>query len=715
MNGESMCHGTDLYRLGNSLFIAKTLLILALAGSLFVLALPSLGHASIPNRVNRVDIRARKDYTHITVRLQNPPRYTLSSLPGNKLRLIMQDTGGPLFKKFRRYSDANIGGLVFSRRGENLVMTFQVASGVGWRELSLDGISAITLDVGRSFAPKPPQVSIPGREKIWNGVEKLVRDYDPPLKLEIPFLPTDRQILKNILADNDQQIFMAAEAALYKGRLSEAEEIFTQFAARQAPIKPLAFYRLGETLYKLQKYPQALAAFREGESLWAAYLTFNPGVTFYYGDSIARSGDLAAGRTLLARLIGQLADKNYAPSLLVRLADILARQGHDQEALAVYLTVAENYKDNKASLMARLRLADRDFLQANSWNYRRLSGIYLDISQQGGDIAMREESFFKYTLLESIHGASSDALRQVVQFQKKFPRGVYSTVCRTIREVLVTQVYRESSWDKGDDDLIRFVEEHQDYLAGCIEQAEFLPKVAGTYEAAGRLLEMIKLFSGLQERQWASPGVPFMYEEIADKADLLGDSVLAEKTMRAFLSKYPTHPRARMMLERLGAMYFSDGRQQEAKDTLLWLLNKKERALKPESYYYLGRSLWVLKQYSQAVKAMDLYLATGGGNESDRARLLPDAYFVAASARESSGDRKGALRLLETGIKLPAHGRSEEFLYKAGEINLREGNKQRARSYFEQIATAGKDSDWRKLAQQALDALELSRSINGAR
>ena len=91
---------------------------------------------------------------------------------------------------------------------------------------------------------------------------------------------------------------------------------------------------------------------------------------------------------------------------------------------------------------------------------------------------------------------------------------------------------------------------------------------------------------------------------------------------------------------------------------------------------------------------------------------MPDAYFVAASSREASGDRKGALRLLETGIRLPANGRTEEFLYKAGEINLLEGNKQRARSYFEQIIKVGKDPDWRKLAQQALDPLDIARPMN---
>lgn len=664
-------------------------------------------HASIPNRVYRVDIRPRKDYTHITVKLQDPPSYSLAVLPGNRLRLVMHDTGGPLFRKFKRYSDSNIGGLVFSRRGPDLIMTFQVAPGVGWRDPKLDGIAAITLDVGKPFNPGLAHPYIAGREKIWSGVEKLVRDFDPPLKTEIPFLPTDRQVLKSILDDNDQQLFVAAEAALYKAQLSEAEGIFTQFAARQTPIKPLALYRLGETLYKLQKYPQALAAFREAERLWPAYLNFNPGVAFYYGDSIARSGDLAAGRTLLAHLIAKLADKNYAPALLVRMADVLVRQGHDLEALAVYRTVAENFKDNKANQLARLRLADRRFLSATPWNYRDLIDIYQDIYQQAGDITIREESSFKQVLLEAIHGVAPAALRQVTGFQKLFPRGVYAAVCRTMREVLAAQVYRETDWAKDAPGLIRFVEEHQDYLSGCVEQADFLPSVAKAYEEAGRPIELIRFFNSLLERQWASAGAPFMLEQIADKADLLGDTVLAEKTLRSFLRKYPGHPRVRLVMERLARMYYTEEKYREVKDTLLWLLNKGEQAQKPESYYYLGRSLWNLNAFAQAAKAMELYVASGDGSTGEGARLIPDAYYVAASAREASGDRKGALRLLESGIKLPANANNEGLLYKVGELNLLDGRKERARGYFEQVAKKGKDPDWQKLAQQALDSLEI--------
>ncbi len=79
---------------------------------------------------------------------------------------------------------------------------------------------------------------------------------------------------------------------------------------------------------------------------------------------------------MLASLIARLSDKKVAPVLLVRLADILSRQGHDQEAYGLYRMVADNFGDNKASQIANLRLNDRDFLRVTPSNYRRLADKY---------------------------------------------------------------------------------------------------------------------------------------------------------------------------------------------------------------------------------------------------------------------------------------------------------------------------------------------------
>lgn len=679
----------------------QLLLVSALSALSLVALFAAEAEAAIPNRLYRVTVLPHKDYTRITVQLAEPPAYSLSAIPGNRLRLVIQDTGGTLFKKFRRYSDRNIGGLTFMKRGDNLLVTFQVSPDAGWRDLSRPDVSAITLDIGASFKVRNSAPAFAGREKIWNGVEKLVRDFDPPLKSEIPFSPTDRQVLKNFLDENDQKTFMAAEAALYKGQLSAAEETFNYFASRQIPVRPLAMYRLAETWYKLQKYPQALAAFREAEKLWPAYLGFNPGVTFFYGDSIARNGDLRQARSLLAGLIGRLADKKYAPALLVRLGDILSRQGHEREAQAIYYNVAENFKDNKANGMALMRRADQKFLQTTPWNYRSLSHLYLETSGKSGDLDMREEALFKHVLLESMHGNASEALQLVIGFQRKFPRGVYAAVIRRVREVLVADAYLHTNWVGNPSALVRFVEEQLDYLSGCVEQPGFLKSITRAYGEYGRPIELIKLLDSLVERQWAATVAPDMYQEIVDNSELIGDMPRMERVIKTFLRKYPKDPRSRDLTERLGSIYFNADKHQLVKDTLLWLLNKGERAQRVESYYMLGKSLWSLQLYPQASRSMDLFLAAAGRNP----RLLPDAYFVAVSSREAVGDRKGALKLLDAALILPDNNRKEEFLYKAGNLSLGVGNTPRARELFESLAKNGKDPDWQKLAQQALASL----------
>lgn len=673
-----------------------------------LVAFPSQAQASVPNRMYRVDIKPHKDYTRITIRLAEPPVYTLSAIPGNRLRLSIKDTSGTLFKKFRRYSDKNIGGLRFIRRGDSLLVTFQVSPTVGWRDLSRTDVSAITLDVGGAFKPHDIAPVAAGREKIWYGAAKLVRDFDPPLKSEIPFSPTDRQVLKNFLDENDQKTFMAGEAALYKGQLSEAEEVFSHFASLQVPVRPLAMYRLAETWYKLQKYPQALAAFRDAEKLWPAYLSFNPGVAFYYGDSIARNGELGQARSLLTSLIGRLADKKYAPALLVRLGDILSRQGHEREAQAIYQNVAENFKDNKANGMALMRRADQNFLQTTLWNYRALSDVYLNVSRQGGDMDMREESLFKHVMLESMFGDAGEALQALAGFQRKFPRGVYVAVTRTMREVLVADVYRHAQWAKDPAALVRFVEEQHDYLSGCVEQPGFLKDITRAYNDYGRPIELIKMLDSLVERQWAAPVAADMYYEIADNSELIGDTVRLEQTIKTFLRKYPKDPRSREMSERLGAVYFAAAKHQLVKETLLWLLNKGERPQRTESYYILGRSLWSLQLYPQSYKSMDLFLASPAGRNT---RLLPDAYFIAASSRDAVGDYKGALKLLDAAVNLPDNSRKDEFLYKAGDINLRGGNILRAREIFEQLVKNGKDPDWQEIAKQALASLDAKTAV----
>jgi TolA-binding protein len=112
---------------------------------------------------------------------------------------------------------------------------------------------------------------------------------------------------------------------------------------------------------------------------------------------------------------------------------------------------------------------------------------------------------------------------------------------------------------------------------------------------------------------------------------------------------------------------------------------------------------------------MNQFIGLEAGRGDKASRLLPDAYYVAASALEAAGDRSGALRLLEAGLKQPLAAKSEPLLYKAGELHLHAGEKEVARKFFDQVAKNGPDPDWIRLAQQALESMDAKSAPGAAR
>lgn len=682
--------------------LSRALCLILLAHLLFPVALSAAEPGSF-NQILRVEIKQIRQLTRINISCDREPAYTASALAGNRIRIRFSDTGGALFKSKRHYSDSNIGGLVFRRLGSDMVLTFAVApQRFGWRVVHPDGSTVLSIDIGPGLGYQPLPSVPAGRERIRSGAEKLLRNFDPPLKPEIPFVPTDRKALGILLNEEDQKQFMAAESALYKGQLTAAEGVFQKFAARQDQIRPLALYRLAEAQYRLQKYSQSLATFREATSLWDNFFSLNPSTMFYYGDSIARNGDLPGGRQQLARLIAANADKVYAPILLVRMADVLARQGNDREALAIYTTVAQEFHGGKASQIAAIKLADRELLLSTPDNYRRLAKVYGKLAETAADLDLREEASFKHALLEAINGPAEPALALVKRYQKRFPKGVFIPIVKDMREDLVLLTYRGKKWDEEPSGLISLTTDNQDYLALAAEAPEFLTSVTAAFDKAGRPLDLIELYTNLLQRPWLSrDNQAYLTLVVADQAELLGDDQMARKTLELFLRRNVSHAMAPLARERLGALLYRAKELAGVRANLNWLLDKKAKAAQPVSYYYLGRSLWDAKDYAGAALAMETY-AAAVRSEKTQPPLVGDAYYVAAISQQAMGQYGQAFSLLQEGMKKVAKERQDQFIYKLGEVSLQENKLEQARNYFEQVVKTGQDPDWRRLASQAL-------------
>lgn len=657
--------------------------------------------AGIPSRLRRIDILPRSDHTRLIFQLDNETAHAVTELTGNRMKVLFPNADAPAFRNLRSYADKHVKGISVARRGEQLqVIIGMSAPGEGFRVIN-SSARALTLDIGPRFGSANSTPVLAGRESIWNGAGRFVKEYDPPSRSELPFVPTDKKALLPLLSDEEARLFLAGEASIYKGESSDAVSVFTSFMEKGSGIGALATYRCGQAYYGMLEYDKALRLFRSAEAMWPQFLDISPDVKFAYADCLARGGDLPAGRKLLAGLIASKAEKKFAPVLLVRLADILARQQRDLESASIYRNVVTLFPDNKAALHAALKLADRRFLRIDSLGYPELRDEYIRIGKGSSDFGVREEALFKAALLDSLFGTGAEALRAVSEYEKKYPRGIFTSLAHSMHVDLMPVVYRELVASGDAEGLVKVMEEHADYLGKCMAEPVFFSDLDSSYVKLGKKQDENRLFDRLVRREWAVQHAPYLYGKILDNSVALADWKLAETTGREFIRKFPSLNQTRRVRELMGDIGYRTGDLKSVRVDLAFLMAPKTRPENPESYYFLGKSLEAAGEVRQAGKAMELFLAAvrSSGVPSP---LVADAHFVAGTSYLADRKSQKALASFSAGLGQSAPDGRDRFLYRIGEVRKNEGRGDEAKKNWEKIVKEGSDPVWQKLAAQQL-------------
>lgn len=667
--------------------------------------------ADAGNRLFRMDVQKKVSYTRFVFVFSSPPRYSLSKGPGRTVGVTFFDTCGAQLKKFSSYSDERLESVRFADHGNRLRLSFSVKEkSPGFRFLAIGMPNVLTLDVGESLQVNGRASMPPGRELIWNGAGKLVREFDPPLPSEIPFFPTPGPIIGKLLSGDELKLFVQGETFLYREQSAEAEEIFSRFLDRKPTLRAIAAFRLGEAQHQLEKYDSALHWFREGSKLWPAYLVQSPSMVFAFADTLGRCGKSSEGRMVLERMISGMPGSKYGPLLLVRLADITARGGREMEAVATYETVTREFPGTRAAYLAAVRLADRRFFAVNSATYRTLADEYRGIYRKTGDAVLKDEALFKSALNVALYGPADEAIHAVVEYQKAFPNGVFYNVAATMREELLLSIYRERQNDGDCRGLVSLVMENRDHLAKCIGEKGFLPLVSSCFIKLGMPREELDLFSSLVESQWLESNRSLLYFRIHEDAWTLGDYPLAAKAGRLYLMIHAAGDDAKRVRERIGWIHYRHGDMHLVITTLAPLLKEKNKAADPASYYYLGKASEKMQDSVKAEKAMHLYLKSQP-RDADTA-LIADARNVVAAMQLSRKDLDGAMDTLKTGYESSRGEHHDMFLYKMGEVLLAGGDIPAARSRWELLAEKGTDPVWKTMAIQALTDLNLREALH---
>jgi len=653
------------------------------------------------NRLYRMEVQKKDTFTRFVFVFASPPHYRLSHAPGRKMFLTFDDTCGPLLKKYTSYQDSRVENLQFSDQGNRLRFGFSVKErSPGFRFLDVCLPNVLTLDVGESLQMNGVASMPPGRDQIWNGADKLIHEFDPPLLSEIPFFPTPGPLISKLLSGDSLQLFLRGENLLYREKGAEAEEIFSGFLDKQPSLRAIAAYRLGEAQYQLQKYESALRWFREGERIWPDYLVQSPSMVFAYADTLGRCGEAAAGRRILEKMIVGMSETKYGPILLVRLADISGRGGREMDAVAVYRTVAQNFPGTRAAYLATTRLADQRLFAVSSNSFRPLADEYLQVYRKTSDPALKEDALFKTALITSLYGPSNEAVISVTEYLNKFPSGVFANVAATMREDLLLLLYRELATAGDCKGLVTLVLDNRNYLARCVADKDFIPHLSGCFKQLGMLRDELDIFSSLADTAWVGPNEALLHFRIHEDAWELGEFAMAEAAGKLYLAKYPADSEADHVRERVGWIQYRHGDMGAVIQTLSPLLTGKSKTSDPTCFYYLGKAFQKLPDLAHAREAMGLYL--GALPQGADTALTADARIVIASAQLSRHESADALQTYREGYEASRGDRKDMFLYKMGEAFIILKKQDEARSSWEQLVRDGKDPVWKSLAIQSL-------------
>jgi len=667
-------------------------------------------------RFNRYEVRQNERSTHFVFKLSETPDVVLSRLPDRRIRLVLRGCEPGFIRSIARYRDARVRQVTFMSRMNDLVLTFTLADPeTGVRMHREEGTGVITLDIGTDYRVAQGTGILPSRETIRSGVERLIREYDPPLDSGIPFTPVERTEVFELLSSSDARLVQQGEASLYKGNAIEAEQLFSSVTHDNPKIRSLILTRRGESRYLLAKYREALDDFVAAEKIYPDIISLNPTAFFAYGDCIARLGNPERGREMLAALIARNAEKPYARILLVRLGDILMRGGREPEAAAVYRNVMTFFPDSPAAFQARMKLADRRLLSVDSTSYPALLAEYREIQERGGDFTLRENAAFKEILLLSLYGAAEEGTARIDEFLKRHPRSAYVPVAESMQYDLVTELLTELVGKGDHEGVVRAVEQYRNHLAKAVQQGDLLRGIDAAYGHLSRIRERLALFSSMAERRLGGEQAPFILRRVVDDAMDLGEEQLAEKTVAAYLERFPKDGGANGVRELLAGLRFGRVKPVEIVRLLTPFGEGKNppSPTRPQTLWLLGKSLLETGEPRKAAAVLERYLShltlpAGSPLAREAAYDLSRAYEMIGSPA------KGGAVISRAKDDIPPE-MEERFRYRSALLKLKEGKRNEAERMLKEIAEKGKDPLWRSAALQQLMSDEVAIQIQEAR
>ncbi len=410
-----------------------------------------------------------------------------------------------------------------------------------------------------------------------------------------------------------------SETARKEGRYQDAIAWLRQ-TMPLAGDDPEPFRAIGQLAYAEKDY--ALAGEMARKALSLSNATDDKK---FLANVLVMQKDFEGAAGIVAGLVTEAPDDAAKSALTVKLGDVYAAWGKDQEAVNAYRQ-AVDYDDTAEALLRLGRGLERLNQDQEA----------LDAFEQA---VSKDESPEIKLSLAALYARTGDSARAEEMTRKaldQLPQGPDRLRgLRMLGSLLSAQ---------GDDQAALNMFEQA--LALSPDDPELLASIGRTDMRLGRYDDAIARFRACLAQK-ADPEIRLALAEAYDKADKPEDALV---TLEAALKDAPTGPGRAAVLERMANLNFRMGRYKDAGGLFL---ASYEAGSAPDSLVQAGRAYAAAKDYGEAVKAFNRYLALDEPPNGKAEVLHSLGYVQSAQGRynEAAASFQQALSL---GAELPA-------------------------------------------------------------
>ncbi len=482
-------------------------------------------------------------------------------------------------------------------------------------------------------------------------------------------------------------LLLQAELALALGEFDKALSYLQENVGWPAELQTVRDLRLADALAGAGQLEPAVQLYRSldfpGSPLFSHPVSLRQAAEVY-----SETGGFAQATLMYEQLAGAEDLSRDIRGLALLGAGLAADASGDPRRAHLLSQVWGDFLDAEAGIRARLKLTDKRVLAGGELERRRAAIDYSEVAQLAPLRELREEAAFKQALALYLGNEPMATVEVLGRFLREFSSGELAPEARVLMRIVLPPVIVKLVEQEQDLQALVLLEQYRELLLAGPMSWTFLLDVArastrlGLLERAYKVyLYMLDVATGTaKEEEFYLPFLELAFDR--DQYDLVGTYALR------YLTRFPEgKDYNRIYYLNVRALQLA-GRLDAAADLLRYSLRPKDEALESLA----ADIFWDLERYDEVARCFD-----DSGPEKQNP---PQGMLLKAEALSRIGRGQEALPMLEPLLAHELFGDQATFRY--AKIHLNQGQRELGLKIMQGLATEGKGSLWRKLAQETL-------------